>query len=510
MRATASSPTSALVHSLEAIRRHKKAALLVFVITVASVSAVTWALPRKYRSEAELFLRLGRENAMLDPTVMLGQEPVLGIPFSRDNEINSVAEILQNRTVLERVLAAVGAAAILGSENSTGAKGGQAVPADPAGEVHDRAIRQLTTDLNVTPVRKSNVIQVSYVARTPELAQKVLATLIDAYMDEHIRLNRPPQAHEFLLQQTRLMRTELTRKEESLRDLKTATGLTSPLDQRQALVKRISRLEDDLLDAETTRVAARSRVEALREQAAALPATRLASSTAGVGDEGTDRMREQLYILQLKKEEMATKYTAIHPAMQQIEQQLAAAQAIVDRQGGTRTHATTAPNPLFEETQLSLLREEPLLAATQAKAAAVRAQLAALRDQQKRFNENELRVAQLENEVELLQANYRKHTISLEQARVDHALEVQRMSNISVVHPATLERRPVSPQVALNLALGVLLGGLGGLGLALARGRLDHRLRTALDIEDKLELPVLGCVPVLPARQPVLDGNGRS
>ena len=292
--------------------------------------------------------------------------------------------------------------------------------------------------------------------------------------------------------------------------MKTATGLASPNQQREVLVTRMARVQDELFAAEADEAAARSRVQALEKQLANLPQTRLVSYTAGIGDEGANRMREQLYVLQIKREEAAAKYTPDHPAMQRVEQQLAASQEIMNRQARTQTQATTAVNQPFEETHLALLREEPLLAATQAKAAAMRSQLAELTNQWKRFNENELRIAQLDREVELLQASYRKNVTALDQARLDHALESQRMSNISIVQPATLDRRPASPSLAMNLGLGLLLGAAGGLGLALIRDQSDHRARSPLDIERKLNMPVLGSVPVLPITQPVLDGNGRS
>ena len=44
----------------------------------------------------------------------------------------------------------------------------------------DRAVERLEEDLTVQPVRKSNVVCVFYEAYQPELAQRVVASIVDA------------------------------------------------------------------------------------------------------------------------------------------------------------------------------------------------------------------------------------------------------------------------------------------------------------------------------------------
>jgi polysaccharide biosynthesis protein PslE len=495
-----------------AVRRHKAAAISCFLIIAVSVSVTLLLWPRSYQSEGKLFVRLGRENATLDPTASVGQEHLAGLSYSSENEVNSVVEVLNSRGLLEKVVDAIGPGEILATGDSWLAPWSRWQSRSEAANQRsrDQAVRQLMRGVKVFAVRKSNIVQVSCVAQSPPMAQKIIAKLIDLYLDEHIRLNRPPETHEFFVKQTDGLRTGLTKAEETLRDLKTSTGLSSPAQQRQVLVSRMARLQDDVAEAEAAEAAARSRVAALGKQLAGLPETRLASHTEGIADEGTNRMREQLYALQLKKEDAAAKYSPEHPVMQQLERQFAAAKQTLDQQATSRPQATTAINHPYEETHLALLREEPLLAGTQAKATALRGQLAAVTRQWKRFNEGELRIAQLDREVELLQTNYHKSATALDQARLDRALELQRMSNISIVQPATLDLKAVSPPLRASLALGVVLAALGGLGLAVLRDNLDQRVREPADIEEKLRIPVLGSVPVFPVREPALAGNGRS
>ena len=56
---------------------------------------------------------------------------------------------------------------------------------------------------------------------------------------------------------------------------------------------------------------------------------------------------------------------------------------------------------------------------------------------------------------------------------------------------------PVSPKKMLNLVLWILLGALGGLGLAFFLEFMDDSLGEIDDVEEQLQLPVLGVLPEL-------------
>src|SRR4051812_28860520 len=105
--------TMPLREVLRAVFRHKGKAALFFLAVVAATLLIAFVSPRAYRSQAKLFVRLGRENATLDPTATFGQTPVVAMPQSRENEINTAVEILKSPVLLEKVIDAVGPRAIL-------------------------------------------------------------------------------------------------------------------------------------------------------------------------------------------------------------------------------------------------------------------------------------------------------------------------------------------------------------------------------------------------------------
>jgi succinoglycan biosynthesis transport protein ExoP len=64
-----------------------------------------------------------------------------------------------------------------------------------------------------------------------------------------------------------------------------------------------------------------------------------------------------------------------------------------------------------------------------------------------------------------------------------------------VVQPATLASSPSSPNHARDAVLGIVLGLLAGVGVALLRERLDDGLRGRQDLASHLAAPVLAVVP---------------
>lgn len=65
---------------------------------------------------------------------------------------------------------------------------------------------------------------------------------------------------------------------------------------------------------------------------------------------------------------------------------------------------------------------------------------------------------------------------------------------VSLVQPAQVSTTPVTPNPTRNLGLGLVLGLLLGLGLAILRHLLDTTVRTADDVEELTEEPIIGAV----------------
>ncbi len=481
-----------------AASRHKRKAIVFFLATVTLTVVATVLMPEVYRSEGKLFVRFGRENATLDPTATLGQKPVVATAPSHESEINTIVEIINSRVLAENVVDALGAPAILGQSDVAASHPATEASAEKSVaelDDRDRAVTRVVKGLSVSPVRNANVVQISYDSHSPELSEAVVTRIIDACLNRHAVLNRTPGSHEFLAKETENLRAKLSRAEEKQRDLRNETGLVSPEDQRNILVRRCSRLEDELLAGLANLASSKAGVKAVEECLSGLSETKVVGRTAGIANEGTDAMRQQLYTLRLEEQRLRAKYTDESFKIKEIREQIAMAQTILDKEEPARTHVTLGPDRAFEAGQLALLDQKPQLSSLQANVDLLRDQLADVRRELKTLNNDSVRLADMQREIELLDAQYRKYTINLDQSRIDRALEDQKLSSISIMQPATYQRKPIRPRKALNLALGVLAGAIGSIFLVFLLEYLRRSSETHEITEGELELSKLMSIP---------------
>jgi succinoglycan biosynthesis transport protein ExoP len=70
-----------------------------------------------------------------------------------------------------------------------------------------------------------------------------------------------------------------------------------------------------------------------------------------------------------------------------------------------------------------------------------------------------------------------------------------------VVDEARIPARPFKPNLRLNGLLALVLGLLGGVGLAFLLEHLDDTFKQPDEVEKRLNLPVLGVIPLIPSKR---------
>src|SRR5688572_7371637 len=209
-----------------ALTRHWRKGLVVFGFLAIAALVGAVRMPRSYYSEARLFVRFGREN-QVDPTAAGGQ--MISLYESRESEINSLIEILKSRTTFDRVVSQLGAQYILtGVASSARPEAGKtvdsALSSEPPSKLHLRAVAHLDRVIYIGAPRKSNIISVSCKASSPEAAQRIVAKLVEVYLDEHLRVHRSPGTFEFFQDQAEKSRLTWQQAQDELRDTKNTLG----------------------------------------------------------------------------------------------------------------------------------------------------------------------------------------------------------------------------------------------------------------------------------------------
>lgn len=508
-----------------ALWRHKKKGVACFLIVVIAANAYNAFATRLYRSEGKLFVRLGRENAALDPVATGGQGAVVAVPQVREQEINSVVEILRSRNLLERVVDTLGPEVVLGIEESAPDEGATASPdnatakeaasrattGDVAADdwlsklnpfsmvsLRERAIRKLSKTLSIEAIKKSNVIAVSVTTPRPQLSQTVVAKLLDLFLQEYIEANRTANSHPFFNQQSGDLAGLVAKQEEALRELKDRTGLAAGEARKKILVERVGKLEDEQLAVGVALTAAQSEVKAIEQSLEQLPKTVPMAKTTGLSNEAHDLMRSQLYALELRQKELQARYTAEHPELIAINLQLEEAKRVFGKEERSRSSLTEGPSRIYEQAHLNEVTQKPVLAALEAKSTRLAAQVAEAKAQLTQLNADELQVRRLERELAINEANYRRYRDNMEHSRLDRELDAARISNISIFQPASYEPQPASPRRALNLALAAIGGAFLALACVLLAEMFDSSVKSPGDVQRLLEAPYLGAIPRMP------------
>jgi capsular exopolysaccharide synthesis family protein len=115
------------------------------------------------------------------------------------------------------------------------------------------------------------------------------------------------------------------------------------------------------------------------------------------------------------------------------------------------------------------------------------------------LNEKASQYQILERDVETHQQIYNS---LLERSREIESMAGVAPTNVQIVAPATPPVFPSRPNLTLNLALALLFGLTGGIGLAFLKEYLSRRIHHPTEIAHRFQIPILGLIPAArPGRQ---------
>jgi uncharacterized protein involved in exopolysaccharide biosynthesis len=440
---------------------------------------------------------------------------------SRESEINSLIEILKSRAVLDRVVEEVGlggASAERGARNAelqTGDKGGTehphpsadhrfaAVPATPSpkgrgiyvtGKAHQLAVKKLARDLTIAAPRKSNIITVSCKAKSPELAQKIVATLVEVYQEEHVRVHRSPGTYAFFEEQEKGSLAAWEKAADDLREAKNRLGIVTIEGRRKHLDDTIAEIDFKRLGNEAERKKTAATIASLEAQIANLPA-KLVTQETTAASAAADGMRQTLYNLESQEQELAAKMHDSHPRLTALRKQVKELRDILDEQPENRVQATESINPSRQSLELALLNERSHADALGATDRALAAQQETLRGQMIELNAQSLAMDELTQRVTLAENNHKEYAQRLEQARINRTLDDERISSLSLVQPASYVATASGPGRTVVLGLGVFVALGAGIFAVAAATWMNPVIRSADELFEALQLPIVGVVP---------------
>ena len=234
--------------------------MVVFIATAVLAVLAMIFLPKSYVSEAMIFVKLGRETVSLDPTATTGS--TISVLDTRDNEINSIRDMLYSRGLVERVVDRIGPEVILGeAELSAETKERDPLEKDYLNSPRQKAIKTLIEDTYVVSSRKSSVLILHAEAASPELAQRILKEYLDVYQVMHTGAHQTPDSNDFFDQQSQLKRRQWQESMKALQVAKEDAGVVSIEGARENLKEQTHTIESSLMGAISTLSSTRARLK---------------------------------------------------------------------------------------------------------------------------------------------------------------------------------------------------------------------------------------------------------
>jgi len=461
---------------------------------------------RTFQSEARLMVRYVTESSLL--TGEGTGDRVISPNLRGQSIINSEAEIFSSLGIAETVAKAVGPRTITdsGRDSMRLNRWGLRLPKGLFSKDGDApadagfAAMLIQDSLTIEVPNRSNVIKLYYAAPTPTLAQDVLSRLIDAYLQKHYEVHRGGDAYEFLAQQTDQLKARLHETENELRRRRQEAGVISTEESKSALSLAIEDLRKQLRDSELALAEAKaghlpSDTIPKREEETAEQPKRSTGSQAEL-----EALCANLVSLRERERQLLATYTRDSTPVRNVRQQITELEQriardypgamLIDMPGAT------------QDSRVSVVQQQTARrAALEAKTAALSKQLQETIEEAKRVDDLETEIRQLERKKELEENNYLYFSRSLEKARIDDALSLSKVSNISIVQKATLPVLPLGAHTLHKMLLVMILAVGAGVGLAFVSELMaDQAMRDPATTREILNRPVLTVVPFVPRR----------
>jgi succinoglycan biosynthesis transport protein ExoP len=316
--------------------------------------------------------------------------------------------------------------------------------------------------LIIRPVKKTRLIEVSFIDKDPAFAAEALNSFFDAYIEMNIerKYQATEQATDFLANQIVMVQAEIEQLEGELQEY-----------------GKLGELNKALTDAQIERV----NKEAYYNEIAAATPDFIPDAMA---NPLIQKLREEYSELNREYVKKSELYLPNLPEMQNLKTELDSAKKALEDE--TQDLIKRA----YSDYQSALNREQALAVAFN------RQKREAFQLNSNAIEYNSLQI-QIQNQKNLLESLMKRKS----ETDVSSRLKALRTSNIWIVDKAEIPSSPTSPNKQKNMAFAFMIGLLGGLGLAFVSDRLDNTVKSVDDIQTYSEMPMLGMVPEM-------SGNG--
>jgi len=485
-------------HYLHVLRKRRWVIITILFVVVVSVTVMTFRQTPVYEATVRILIEKETPN-------ILAFKEVLDLGSADTDYYQTQYKILKSRTLARQVLEKLGimeqamqqepepekfsiSTLLAKIQETLGFHEPPSSEDDKAAAKEEWIIDNFLRKITVTPIRGSRLVDVSARSTDRKQTTRIANTLVDMYIEQNLdnKLSATKEAVSWLGKELETTQKKLTGSEAALQAYKEQHAIISLEDRQNIVMQKLSELNTAVNNARIKRSALEAEYKKIQQYGI----VQLESIPQVINNPLIQRLKIELADLETQLSELQKKFRNKHPNVTALRSQIISVRKRINGEIKRITDSITS------EYEVALAQEEDLMK---------------MLEQQKRealeLNQKSIKYKELQREVE---SNQRIYNTLLQRAKEASISERLETSNIGIVDRATVPTSPIAPRKKRNIFLGIVVGIVMGTTLAFFFEYLDNSVRSAEDIKRYLDMPFLGFIPKVSAKDLPSNNTGHA
>jgi len=480
---------------------------------VLAIAACIFMTPM-YAATSSVLIKLGRE-LVYRPDVGASSNVSTPPVIDKDEVLASNIAIMTSRDIMERVITTVGIEQLYPDlvdppewelaihhvlqtvRDSVG------LTSKPEALI-ERALRKFSKRLTIEPVKKTNVIEVTFEHPDPQLAARVANLVVEYFKQKTLAVYSDSNLG-FMDRQVAEDRASMLDAEGKLAAYRQENGIYQLNDQIDLLLRQRVEIDTGLKGVVSRVQELQGMVTSLKAQRKAVPAN-IPLYSENERYKVLDDTESQLLTLRLREKELASKFNDSYPVLVDVRDQIRIAEGFLKNAKAEAVAKTrVGTNEVAKELELETLRRETELTSLIARRDVTQEQITRIDEKIYDLSGRERAMLPLQRAVDARADTLKQSLAKADEARTLDGLNREKSESFSVFQVAVPPdpSKPARPAPLLYIPVAFVLGLIGAAFTAFMSYFLLDGFLTPDQAAARLGVPVLGIIGVKP-REPVL------
>jgi len=510
-------PSEITISSIfKSVFQHKFLFSAITALGMLVVVGVFMMLEKKYASEGQLFVQLGRASVGLDPTVTASS--TISVMDSRETEIRSIVDLIVSRGVAEEVVRRIGPDRILATKFNFIQIPSLSALLDSDAEGFDEkrnryaegrsgdeqkdfeeAVKKFSDDLlEVSAERKTSILTVYCKASSPILAKDLTDTVLEITRSLHLKVSYVNESQDFFESEFSHQNDKLTVLEQELEEFRNERGVLTIDAERSLTQSIIDRLTNRILDAQADVIELNTELQAMSVK---LEKTDEFVELESRGMESSSRSGADQKLIELKGQlaNLLQRYSNNHYSVVQLKTEIGEIASEIGSRQEKRTESSKSRNSVYESLELSYAQKSASQTAKEELLEHLRGQLAKQNPRMTQLNQDLRHSESLKQSIAIARSGVIDFAEKKRQSSVLAELNKQQISNLEVASSGSFVTKHIFPKASLVLPLGLVASVALATLLCFRRSQKPETRIAIPEVERGLGVPVLVTLPRVPA-----------